>query len=168
MRPPPGFRAAATHRLPAPAHEARRLQGLLLAHGPVTTDELGEQLVAAAFGGTLMERGNKDFDIQCRRYGRVEVRTRILGTDGWLPRITLRRPPDGAYDHLAAVRLEQDRSFWRALILPTAALAPLYARYKQAKGIAHIPWEAAAAESAAEDITARLRGMLDGGGKVGH
>ncbi|MFT8246464.1 hypothetical protein [Roseomonas sp. BN140053] len=155
-----GFSPPPEHRLPDAADEARRLQSLLLAHGPLTVDALGETLVAAAFGGARMKRNNADFDVRCPRFGLVEVRSRVLGTDGWLPRLTLRKAPLGVYDHVAALRFALDLSFWRGVILPTAALIPLYEARKQASGIAHIAWNDAVAHSAALDITGELRAVI--------
>lgn len=157
---PAGFRPPGNHRLPDAADEARRLQRLLIAHGPISADILGEALFAAAFGGEPMARGNKDYDVRCPRFGLVEVRSRILGTDGWHPRISLRRAPNGEYDHVAALRFEQDYSFWRAVVLPTAALQRLYASRRQFSGIAHIPWSAAADDPDTIDVTAEMRAVL--------
>jgi hypothetical protein len=108
-----------------------------------------------------MAAGNKGFDVQCPRFGKVEVRGRVLGTDGHYPRITLRRSPSEGYDHLAAVRFERDFSFWRAIILPAAALGPLYEVNKQKKGSAHISWHTAAESPSTVDISDALRGVLD-------
>ena len=154
-----GFSPPREHRLPKALDEARRLQALLLAHGPITVDALGETLVAAAFGGTRMKRNNADFDVRCPRFGLVEVRSRVLGTDGWLPRVTLRKAPLGAYDHVAALRFEPDLAFWRGVILPTAALIPLYEARKQTSGVAHIAWNDAVAHPVALDITGELRSV---------
>lgn len=154
-----GFSPPREHRLSDATNEARRIQSLLLAHGPLTVDALGETLVAAAFGGTRMKRNNADFDVRCPRYGLVEVRSRVLGTDGWLPRLTLRKAPLGVYDHVAALRFAPDLSFWRGVILPTTALIPLYEARKQASGIAHIAWNDAVTHPAALDITGDLQAV---------
>jgi hypothetical protein len=157
-----GVSAAANHVLSSPADEARRLMPLLVAHGEVTLHALAEALFAGAFGGVPMKRGNKDFDIQCSRFGAVEVRSRVVGTDGDTPRLTLRRSPSG-YDHVCALRFERDFSVVRAVVLPTAALVPLHAAYKQKKkDIAHIPWTKIEIDPAVIDVTEELIAVLKG------
>ena len=76
------------HVLPDNGDEARRLQFVLLLHGEATVDMLGDVLFAATFSGTCTPRGNRGLDVNCPKFGRVEVRSRVLGTDGQFPRIT--------------------------------------------------------------------------------
>jgi hypothetical protein len=59
------------------------------------------------------------------------------------------------------VRLEPDLSFWRAIVLPAAALLRLYSVRRQASGIAHISWAAACDDPSATDVTVAMRAVLD-------
>ncbi len=151
------------HALLDNANEARRLGKLLREHGEVTISAFAEALFAAAFDGKRMSRGNRNFDLDCARFGKVEVRTRVLGTDGEYPRITLRKSPDGQFDHLAAVRLNETLGLWKASVLPTLALRPLYDVRKQKNGLAHIDWSDFCADPKAIDITADLMRYVDAG-----
>lgn len=153
-----------SHALLDNASEARRLGKLLYEHGEVAISAFAEALFAAAFGGQRRQRGNPGFDIDCPRFGKVEVRARVLGTDGDYPRVTLRKSPDGQFDHLAAVRLDKNLALWKAFILPTLALKPLYDAKKQPKGTAHIDWSSFCSDSNAIDITADLKQFVDAGG----
>ncbi len=143
--------------------EAVRLFGLLRTHGEVTKDAFCENLVAAALGGTLMSRGNKGFDVRHPALGRIEVRSRMLGTDGDKPRITLRCDPVEACDWLVAVRITPDFRLHEGWMFAARSLQRLYARYRRAKNpVAHVPWNVAVALEGADDITGRLGAVLAG------
>jgi hypothetical protein len=145
------------HALLDNASEARRLGKLLHDHGEVAISAFAEALFAAAFGGKRMPRGNRDFDVSCPKFGKVEVRARVLGTDGAFPRVTLSKSPDGQCDHIAAIRLDENLNLWKAIILPSVALKPLYDAMIQSKGkTAHIGWSDFSDDSKAVDITAEL------------
>jgi hypothetical protein len=152
-----------SHVLLDNASEARRLGKLLTEHGEVAISTFAEALFAAAFGGQRTPRANPNFDVVCPRFGKVEVRARVLGTDGDYPRISLRKSPDGEFDHLAAVRLDKKLNFWKAFILPTAALKPLFDAKKQKTAKAHIAWSVFCADSGAVDITSDLMRLVDVG-----
>lgn len=102
---------------------------------------LSELLVALVLGGEVVGGNNRGSDVLSNEYGRIEVKSRILGTDGPFPRVSLRKSNLEKADHFVAVRWNKDFSFYDAVMLSKNDVLRLYQEKKQSNGAAHIAWK---------------------------
>ena len=107
--------------------------------GEITTGRLGELLVASVTGGEI--KNKTGFDILSPEYGKIEVKSRVLGTDGEWPRVSLGRTNIKEADYVAVLRFSPSYDIAAACMLPIEKVKALYEDYVQSKGTAHIPWE---------------------------
>jgi hypothetical protein len=106
----------------------------------VSHDLLSEILVAAALDGVVEGGNRRGFDVRSARFGRVEVKSRILGTDGPFPRVSLKASNLEKADFFVAVRWARNFTFYDAVMLPKNAALALYVNRVQTSGMAHIRW----------------------------
>lgn len=112
-----------------------KLQGeLLRQHKVGHPDWYAEMLVCAAFDGELALTNNPDFDVQCERYGTIQVKCRVDGTDTNQNRTNFKRYKRGAFDHAAIVIFESNYLLKGAVLIPIIDVLSL----RRAAG--HVKW----------------------------
>lgn len=109
-------------------------------HTSISPDRLSEILTAIATGGEIVGGNSKGYDVISPEYGRIEVKARILGTDGPFPRVSLKASNIDKADLIMAVRWTEKMELHDAIALPKAGAAVLYAAKRQGGGLAHIAW----------------------------
>jgi hypothetical protein len=141
-RPP---RGVVVERPTDPLIKHMSVKGLLAMHGAIM-DELqdreivrtanapggdyAEKLFARAFGWTLATSSSLGFDAIDSDGVRYQVKSRRLGRNGGTRQLgAIRRLPEKAFDHLAAVLFDPAYGVARAIILPHDQVEPL-ARYQ--------------------------------------
>lgn len=118
----------------------------------ISHEILAELLVSIATGGEVIGGNNRGSDVRSPGYGLIEVKSRILGTDGPYPRISLKPSNIEKADWFAAVRWEKDYTLYDAVILPKEAVRRLYDARMQGSGLAHIAWKSWIEDSSARSI----------------
>jgi hypothetical protein len=68
------------------------------------------------------------------------VKSRILGTDGPFPRVSLRKSNLEKADNIVAIRWTPGFVFHDAVLLPKTAALTAYEAKRQRSGTAHINW----------------------------
>lgn len=122
---------------------------------------LSELLVAIATGGEVIGGNNRGSDVRSPTHGLIEVKSRLLGTDGPWPRVSLRRHNVDKADWIAAVRWNPDFTFFDAVMLPKQQAAALFAARKQvSRDAAHITWQDWTADPEASSIKEACRKAL--------
>jgi hypothetical protein len=109
-------------------------------YSSISLDRVAEILTAIVTNGTVIGGNSKGRDILSPTFGLVEVKSRILGTDGPLPRVSLKASNIEKADYFVAVRWTETMQLHDAVGLPKAAAAMLYAAKRQSSGLAHIVW----------------------------
>lgn len=123
-------------------------------HSVISLDKLAEILTALCTDGSIAERNTKGHDIVSPKHGRIEVKSRVLGTDGEFPRITLSSNKLVGSDTFMAVRWDRNNNIYSAIMLDKAAVQPLYnARLQASRKSAHIAWDAWKSAPGAIDFT---------------
>jgi hypothetical protein len=125
-------------------------------YSTISLDRLSEILTAIVMDGTLVGGNSKGHDIVSPTFGRVEVKSRILGTDGPFPRVSLKTANMERADFFVAVRWTEAMQFYDAVGLPKAAAATLYAAKRQGNGLAHIVWGDWIAAPSARNLRAEM------------
>lgn len=133
-------------------HQILRTANCMERYEKISHEILAELLVALATGGEVIGGNNRGSDVRSPAYGLIEVKSRILGTDGPFPRISLKRSNIEKAQWFAAVRWKKDYAFYDAVMLPKARVQILYDARKQASGLAHIAWNDWIEDSAAQSI----------------
>lgn len=130
-------------------------------HSVISLDKLAEMLTALCTGGTVAERNAKGHDIVSPEYGRIEVKSRVLGTDGAFPRVTLTPNKLAGSDSFMAVRWDANYRIHAAVMLNAGAVRPLYdARVQTSGKCAHIAWGAWKNAPGAIDFTERFAALI--------
>jgi hypothetical protein len=133
------------------ADVARRLGLLLRQYGTGHPQWYAELLVAAALQGLIQPTNNPKFDVLTPKYGRVEVKNRIDGTDSTQNRSNFGRYCPSDFDYAAIVILTKDYLIKSGILLPCAAALKLVRPH------GHVKWADAYGHCEAIDITARLQ-----------
>lgn len=96
------------------------LRGRLAKHRIRDTPDYAEVLVAEALEGDRVPNGvNQGYDINSPRYGRIEVKCRVLPTDGRLEeRVDIGNTKADGFDYLAIVIFYPDYSVKGAVLVP--------------------------------------------------
>lgn len=102
---------------------------------------LSELLVAIATDGEVVGGNNRGSDVISPQYGKVEVKSRILGTDGEFPRISLKQHNLDKADWFVAVRWTKRFEFYDAVALSKAAVTPLFEGRMAGGKVAHTSWK---------------------------
>lgn len=123
---------------------------------------LSELLVAIATEGEVVGGNNRGSDVLSPKYGKIEVKSRILGTDGPFPRVSLKTHNLEKADCFVGIRWTRDFQFHAAFMLPKSAVLPLYQARKQANGLAHISWDSWKSATGAIDLSGAVRKVLPG------
>lgn len=111
-------------------------------HTAISFDILAEILTALCTDGKQASANTKGYDVESTNYGRIEVKSRKLGTDGPFPRVTLSPNKLKGADWFMAVRWTRDGGVYAAIMLPKTSVAPLFEKFLQTNGrTAHIHWE---------------------------
>lgn len=121
---------------------------------------LAEIVVAIATGGEVVGGNNRGSDVISPKYGKVEVKSRILGTDGDYPRISLKAHNIEKADWVAAVRWTRQFAFYDAVALPCYAISPLVEGRLSSKAATHIPWKTWTASTDARSLKAEIEAVL--------
>lgn len=133
----------------------------MIRHPEISHDRLAEILTALCVAGELASRNSKGYDVASEEHGRIEVKSRILGTDGWFPRVSLTPNKMAVADAVMAVRWTPEYTFHAAVLLSRDAVRPLFEAKLQASGKqAHIAWADWVGASDAIDFTSRFAGLL--------
>lgn len=129
-------------------------------YSSISLDRVSEILTAIVTNGTVIGRNSKGRDILSPTFGLVEVKSRVLGTDGPLPRVSLKAANIEKADYFVAVRWTEKMEFHDAVGLSKAAVAPLYAARRQSGGLAHIGWRDWIAIPTARNLRAEMLSVL--------
>jgi len=128
-----------------------RLQGELLRDEKIGhPDWYAEMLVCAALDGQLALTNNPDYDINCKKYGKVQVKCRVNGTGGTQNRTNFKRYKEGAFDHAAIVIFESDYRIKGAVILPFSTIVSII------RPAGHVTWQDASTHQNSVDIKSEL------------
>lgn len=126
-------------------------KALLTTYGEITAGRFAELLVAAAVGGRVVDQTG--YDIECSDGRRIEVRSRVEGTDGNAPRVTLNDAKMRACTEVVAIRFNARYTPVEARLVRRDDIEPLFLEYRQAKkGIAHINWARFCASPTAQEL----------------
>ena len=106
----------------------------------ISHELLSELLVALATKGTVVGANNRGSDVFSESYGKIEVKSRILGTDGPNPRVSLQKSNLEKADWFCAIRWTREFQLSDAVMLPKSSALSLHGQKKQATGMAHISW----------------------------
>jgi hypothetical protein len=133
-------------------------------HFVISYDKLAEILTALCTDGQIgTARNGTGYDVEAPNYGRIEVKSRFLGTDGPFPRISLSPTKLKSAKWFMAVRWHKQSELYAALMLPLASVQPLFDARLQANGkTAHIPWEDWLAARDLQDFTSAFQLKLRG------
>ncbi|NUB04621.1 hypothetical protein FW320_00215 [Azospirillum sp. Vi22] len=94
-------------------------------------------------------------------FGRIEVKSRILGTDVPFPRVTLKASNIEKSDFFIGVRWIRDMRLHEAVGLPKSAVMPLYTAKRQSTGSAHLSWADWTAAPGARSFLNDMRPLLE-------
>ncbi|MCO6413212.1 MAG: hypothetical protein J5I92_10745 [Thiogranum sp.] len=112
-----------------------RLQGeLLREHQTGHPDWYAEMLVCAHVDGQLASTNNPKYDLQCERYGKIQVKCRVDGTDGNQNRTNFGKYQPNDFDFAAVLILNRDYTVRGARLIPQADVLSLV----RASG--HVRW----------------------------
>lgn len=126
----------------------------------ISHELLSEILVAIATDGEVIGGNNRGSDVRSPSYGLIEVKSRILGTDGEFPRVSLKQANIDKAAWFAAVRWQRDFRLYDAVLLPKRCAAKLYEAKRQSRNLAHISWADWISNSEAVSIKERCIGLI--------
>lgn len=109
-------------------------------HSIISPDRLSEILTAIVTNGEIVGGNSRDHDVVSPKFGRVEVKARILGIDGQFPRVSLKSSNIERADYFMAVRWTATMQLHDAVGLPKAEISTLYSAKQKSSGLAHIAW----------------------------
>lgn len=121
---------------------------------------LSELLVAIATSGEVVGGNNRGSDVLSPGYGKIEVKSRILGTDGEFPRISLKQHNLDKADWFAAVRWTRRFEFHAAVALPKSAVVPLFEDRIVGGKVAHTSWKNWLAAPGAVSLADKVRAVI--------
>jgi hypothetical protein len=126
-------------------------------HMAISHDRLAEILTALVTKGALTKANKEGHDVLSPSFGLVEVKSRVLGTDGPYPRVSLRPSNVEHAQYFMAVRWTRGMELYDAVGVPKRSVEVLYKAKLQASGrVAHIGWKewlvASGARSFANDM----------------
>jgi hypothetical protein len=107
----------------------------------ISHELLSELLVSIATSGEVIGGNNLGSDVRSPKYGLIEVKSRILGTDGPFPRISLKQRNLDKASWFAAVRWNRNFTLYDAVMLPKDSVLKLFDGKKQTRDMAHIAWK---------------------------
>lgn len=143
----------------APSEKLRliaRLQGELLRdQGCGHPDWYAEMLFAAAFDGMLMPTNHPKYDMQTKRWGTVQVKCRVNGTDTTQNRSNFGRYEIGDFDNAAIVLFESNFHLRGAIVLPCNEVLSLV------RPAGHVKWEDAKSHPKAVSVLAELQAVSE-------
>jgi hypothetical protein len=141
----------------AEMHSILRSASCIKRYDSISHQLLSELLVAIATEGEVVGGNNRGSDVFSPKYGKIEVKSRILGTDGPFPRVSLKPHNIEKADWFVGIRWTRDFQFHEAWMLPKSAAANLYAARKQGSGLAHISWDSWKAGQGGIDLSPRIK-----------
>ncbi|MEY9562250.1 hypothetical protein [Sinorhizobium fredii] len=121
---------------------------------------LAELAVAIATEGEVVGGNNRGSDVVSPTYGKIEVKSRILGTDGPYPRVSLKPQNLDKSDWIVAVRWTRGFEFHDAIALPKSAAQGLFAGRLSEGRVAHVAWQTWIATPGTESLANRVRAAL--------
>lgn len=128
----------------------------------ISHDLLSEILVAEALEGFVEGGNRRGSDVRSPNFGRVEVKSRILGTDGPFPRVSLRPSNLEKADNFVAIRWNRDFSFHDAILNSKETVLALHHRKAQKNGMAHISWSDWCEGLGAISLKNKIENILNG------
>lgn len=141
----------------AEMHSILRSASSMQRYDAISHQLLSELLVAIATEGEVVGGNNRGSDVYSPEYGKIEVKSRILGTDGAFPRVSLKPHNIEKADWFVAIRWTRDFQFHEAWMLPKSTAAALHAVKRQGSGLAHISWDSWKTGEGAVDLSPRIR-----------
>jgi hypothetical protein len=107
--------------------ELAKLRCQLAKHGIRDSSDYAEVIVSEALNGERIPSGvNQGYDVTTLKYGRVEVKCRMLPQDGRIEeRVDLRDTKANGFDHLAIVVFFPDYSVKGAVLIPYNQVWPI-------------------------------------------
>jgi len=130
-------------------------------HFTISYDKLAEILTAICTEGKVCSARNGNYDVEAPIYGRIEVKSRVLGTDGPFPRISLTPTKLRSAKWFMAVRWDKQGDIYAAFMLPLSSVQPLFdARLQNSGKQAHIAWDDWRNASGLKDFTSQFRLIL--------
>lgn len=130
-------------------------------HAAISHDRLAEVLTALVTVGELSSGNARGHDVVSPTFGRIEVKSRILGTDGPFPRVTLKASNIEKSDFFMGVRWTRDMRLHEAVGLAKVAVMPLYEAKRQGSGLAHLSWVDWVAAPGARSFLNEMRALLE-------
>ena len=106
----------------------------------ISHEILAELLISIVIDGKVIGGNNRGSDVKSPAHAFIEVKSRILGTDGQFPRVSLKQHNIEKADWFAAVRWTREYTLDDAVMLPKSSACVLYEQKKQSQGLAHISW----------------------------
>ena len=144
----------------AEMHSILRSASCMKRYDAISHQLLSELLVAIATDGEVVGGNNRGSDVISPIYGKIEVKSRILGTDGPFPRVSLKPHNIEKADWFVGIRWTREFQFYEAWMLPKSASSTLHAARKQGSGLAHISWESWKAGEGAIDLSPKINAHL--------
>ena len=150
------------------AEDAREIWSILqtakcMAHyDKISHEILAEILVAIATGGEVIGANNRGSDVCSPQFGLIEVKSRILGTDGPYPRVSLKQHNLDKAQWFAAIRWDRNYTLYDAVMLPKLVAQGLYEKKRQSSGLAHISWADWSSVAGAKNIRAECESVMQG------
>ncbi len=121
---------------------------------------LAELVVAIATDGSVVGGNNRGSDVTSPTFGKIEVKSRILGTDGPFPRISLKSHNLEKSDWITAVRWTRGFEFHDAVALPKASAASLLAGRLTEGRATHVAWQTWISAPNAMSLSDKIRTVL--------
>jgi len=131
-----------------------RLQGEILRQcGSGHPEWYAETLFAAAYDGVLAPTNHPSFDMRTERWGTVQVKCRVDGTDTTQNRANFKNYRIGDFDHAGIVLFERTFHIKGAVVLPCVDVLSLV------RPAGHVKWQDAASHPRAIVVTSQLRAI---------
>ena len=133
---------------------AARLQGELLRDQKCGhPDWYAEMLFAAAFDGQLMPTNHPKYDMQTSRWGNVQVKCRVDGTDSTQNRSNFSRYALGDFEHAVIVLFERSYRIRDAIVLACSDVLSLV------RAAGHVKWADARGHARAVSVLPELKAV---------
>lgn len=129
-------------------------------YGSISHQLLAELVIAIATDGEVVGGNNRGSDVVSPSFGKIEVKSRILGTDGPLPRVSLKPHNLEKADWITAVRWTRGFEFHDAVALPKASAVSLFTGRMAVGKATHVSWQSWIAAPAAISLAEKVRAAL--------
>ncbi|MER9335807.1 hypothetical protein NKJ06_17760 [Mesorhizobium sp. M0293] len=155
------MKAKYAHQDAAEMYSILRTANCIKRYDSISHQLLAELVVAIATDGEVVGGNNRGSDVISPLSGKIEVKSRMLGTDGPFPRISLKPHNLEKADWIAAVRWTRDFEFYDDVALPRAVAQGLFAGRLAEGRATHVAWQSWIAASGAESLADRVHAALE-------